>query len=98
MAYQSAKSWKRRCSMLVLDRNNEPTSTVYYLAAAAYYYIAINDGVGAFDLYEQIVQELVCRKVNYEFYLMALDFLFLLDRLTVDGRGGLHVHRIVENS
>lgn len=77
--------------MLLLDRNNEPTSTVYYLAASAYDYLKEHDGTDASILYESITQA-VGRKVNYDFYLMALDFLYLMERIDVDQRGGLHVH------
>ena len=78
--------------MLLLDRNNEPTSTVYYLAASIYDYLGGHNATDASSLYEKVVGELVGKKVNYEFFLMALDFLFLLDRIVVDEKGGLHVH------
>lgn len=78
--------------MLILDRNNEPTSTVYYLAATAYNYISEHNGIDASSLYQQITLDLIGRNVSYDFFLMALDFLFLLDRLFIDEKGGLHVH------
>lgn len=80
--------------MLLLDRNNEPTSTVYYLAASVYGYAAKHDGIDASSLYQAIVTNFVHRDVSYDFFLMALDFLYLLDRVTVDEKGGLHVHQI----
>ena len=64
--------------MLLLDRNNEPTSTVYYLAASVYDYIGKHDVVDASNLYQGVM--------------MALDFLYLLDCVAVDEKGGLHVH------
>lgn len=32
------------------------------------------------------------KKVNYDFFIMALDFLYLMDCVTVDKKGDLHVH------
>ncbi len=79
--------------MLLLDRNNEPTSTVYYLAAAAYAYLGGNDGLDSATLYQRVTQEQIGKRVNYQFFTMALDFLYLLDAITVDEKGGLHVHQ-----
>lgn len=84
--------------MLLLDRNNEPTSTVYYLAASVYDYVGRHDGVDASNLYQGVMTDFVGRKVSYDFFLMALDFLYLLDRVTVDEKGGLHVHQVVAYS
>lgn len=84
--------------MLLLDRNNEPTSTVYYLAASVYDYVGRHDGVDAANLYQEVMTDFVGRKVSYDFFLMALDFLYLLDRVTVDEKGGLHVHQVIAYS
>lgn len=40
--------------MLILDRNNEPTSTVYYLAASIYGYLKTYNGIDASSLYQKI--------------------------------------------
>lgn len=42
--------------MLILDRNNEPTSTVYYLAASIYGYLKTYNGIDASSLYQKISQ------------------------------------------
>lgn len=83
--------------MLLLDRNNEPTSTVYYLSASIYDYLGGNDGLDSATLYQRIMLEMVGKEVSYEFFMMALDFLFLLNRVTVDEKGGLHVHQVIAN-
>lgn len=83
--------------MLLLDRNNEPTSTVYYLAASAYGYLKGHAGTDASNLYEHI-NHVAGKKVNYDFYLMALDFLYLMGCVDVDGKGGMHVHKKAQNS
>lgn len=92
MGFPNARFLKHRCKMLLLDRNNEPTSTVYYLAACIYNYVEKFEGIDSSNLYEAITSDLVKRKVNYDFFLMALDFLYLLNRITVDEKGGLHVY------
>jgi len=80
--------------MLILDRNNEPTSTVYYLAAALRDRIMTYDGIDASSLYECIIASVIRREVSYEFFIMALDFLFLLGVVDVDEIGGLHVYQV----
>ena len=46
--------------MLLLDRNNEPSSTVYYLAALAYSRIEQqDDGIDASSLYQSITADFV---------------------------------------
>ena len=85
--------------MLLLDRNNEPSSTVYYLAALAYSRIEQqDDGIDASSLYQRITADFVGKKISYDFFLMALDFLYLLDRIIVDDKGGLHVYQNIAHS
>ncbi|AEB06452.1 hypothetical protein Corgl_0332 [Coriobacterium glomerans PW2] len=79
--------------MLLLDRNNEPRCTVFYLAAAAHGVLKTNLGIDTLPLHEQIEHDVVGKSVSHEFFRMALDFLYLLDRVSVDERGGLHVHQ-----
>lgn len=79
-------------AMLLLDRNNEPTCTVYYIAAASYQYLADNPGVDVGQLYEVLTSKLVKKDVNFEFMVLALDFLFLLNRAVADEAGGIYVH------
>ena len=78
--------------MLILDRNNEPTSTVYYLAASIYGYLKTHNGIDASSLYQKIMTNFIGKNVNYDFFIMALDFLYLMDCVTVDKKGDLHVH------
>ena len=84
--------------MLLLDRNTEPTSTVYYLAASVYDHVGKHDGIDAASLYRGVMFDSVGKNVNYDFFLMALDFLYLLDRISVDEKGGLHVHQIIAHT
>lgn len=84
--------------MLLLDRNNEPASTVYYLAASLYGYASKHDSIDASSLYQRVMIDSVGKNVSYDFFLMALDFLYLLNRIDVDERGGLHVHQIIAHT
>lgn len=79
--------------MLLMDRYNEPTSTVYYIAASCYDYVNSHDGSDVAELYAFVKNDVAGKSINYDFFLMALDFLYLLDRLAVDEKGGLHVHQ-----
>jgi len=78
--------------MLLLDRNNEPTSTVYYLAAIAHGCLVEHDGIDAASLYTMITGTVIHKEVNFDFFIMALDFLFLLGKIYVDEKGELHVY------
>lgn len=44
------------------------------------------------QLYEVLTSKLVKKDVNFEFMVLALDFLFLLNRAVVDEAGGIYVH------
>lgn len=81
--------------MLLIDDNNRPTNTVYYLAAVAYDQLSEmndQDSMTSTGLFEKISNDVLNRKVNFIFFTMALDFLFLMDKLEVDRKGRLHVH------
>lgn len=54
--------------MLILDRNNEPTSTVYYLAASIYGYLKTYNGIDASSLYQKIMTNFIGKKVNYDLF------------------------------
>lgn len=57
-------------------------------------YIDQNPGLDAGQLYEVTANTLVKKEVSYDFFVMALDFLFLLGRVSIDEKGGLHVHQV----
>lgn len=81
--------------MLLIDDNNRPTNTVYYLAAVAYDLLSEmndQDSMTSTGLFDKISDDVLKRKVNFVFFTMALDFLFLLDKLEIDRKGQLHVH------
>lgn len=80
--------------MLFIDRNNNPVKTVYYIAALSYSMISAPDGVGPIDLYRWVCDPARCGEVPYEFFLMSIDFLFLVADVEVTEEGRLRVHRV----
>lgn len=80
--------------MLLIDRNNNPVKTVYYIAALSYSMISASDGVGPIDLYRWVCDPARCGEVPYEFFLMSIDFLFLVADVEVAEEGRLRVHRV----
>lgn len=78
--------------MLLLDVNNDPDNTIYYLSATIYGFMKDNDGLDYVELYSEMSKTLFSRQVNFEFFSLALDFLFLLNKVDVDSKGALHVH------
>ncbi|AFS40248.1 MULTISPECIES: ABC-three component system middle component 6 [Leuconostoc gelidum group] len=84
--------------MLLLDINNNPDNTIYYLAATIYGFLNKNDGLDYIELYSEISQKILAKKINFEFFSLALDFLFLLDKVDVDEKGALHVYKKLKNN
>lgn len=80
--------------MLLLDRNNDPVKTVYYIATLAYLRISTEGESGIIDLYRWICDPTRCGEVPYDFFLMAIDFLFLVAGVNVTGEGMLHVRKV----
>lgn len=78
--------------MLLLDKNSEPTHTVYYLSAVAYKLLLECPGMDSSSLYRVIEDEVTFDEFNFEFLILALDFLFLLDKIKISEKGELYVH------
>lgn len=82
--------------MLLLDVNNKPQNTVFYLSIVIYSIIIRYGKIDYAELYEEL-SYLEGKKVNIEFFSLALDFLFLLNKLRVDNKGDLYVFKELEN-
>lgn len=78
--------------MLLLDVNNDPENTIYYLSAVIYEFMKNSDGLDYNELYSEIANKILFKNINFEFFSLALDFLFLLDKIDVDDKGTLHVY------
>lgn len=74
--------------MILLDRNNSPTNTVYYMAAASHGLLTRDGPTDVKGLYERLRTE-EKGDVNYMFFTLALDFLYLLGKVDVCKDGSL---------
>lgn len=84
--------------MILLDRNNQPKNTVYYLSAVVYVYLRQNgNNVGLIDLYEKISNTVLKRKLNFEIFSLAIDFLFLIGKVNVNKKGDIYVYKKDKN-
>lgn len=83
--------------MILLDRNNQPKNTVYYLSAVVYVYLRQNGNVGLIDLYEKISNTVLKRKLNFEIFSLAIDFLFLIGKVNVNKKGDIYVYKKDKN-
>ena len=79
--------------MILLDRNNKPQNTVYYLAAISYGYLQQNGNTGLNDLYRALSSKSINAKIDFNFFTLGIDFLFLLDKINIDERGDLYVSK-----
>ncbi|MCL9638866.1 hypothetical protein EFL99_05610 [Lactococcus lactis] len=75
--------------MLLLDKNTLPENTVYYLSGIIHGLLHKKDGIDSSELYYTLM-ETTKNRINYDFYMLALDFLFLIGKLKLDDSGGLH--------
>ncbi len=80
--------------MLLIDRNNDPVKTVYYIAALVYSRISVAGETGPIDLYRWVCDSARCGAVPFEFFLMAIDFLFLVAGMEATEEGRLRVYRL----
>ncbi|MBB1070579.1 hypothetical protein H5S40_10525 [Limosilactobacillus sp. RRLNB_1_1] len=78
--------------MILLDKNNKPTNTVYYISAVVYTYLSEHDNIGLTSLYNQVCESVLRHKVNFTFFLLAIDFLFLINKINIDEKGDLYVY------
>ena len=68
--------------------------TVYYIAALVYSRISVAGETEPIDLYRWVCDSARCGEVPYEFFLMAIDFLFLVAGVEATEEGRLRVHRV----
>ncbi|WP_248621991.1 ABC-three component system middle component 6 [Enterococcus cecorum] len=73
--------------MLLLDKNAEPKKTVFYLSAIVHGLLSKRI-VNIEDLYMELQKEIE-DELNYDLFILALDFLFLLDKIRVNDEGDI---------
>jgi len=75
--------------MLFLDRNTTPENTIYYLSGMVDALVKQNNGIDIIGLYQKLLKERR-NSVNFDFFMLALDFLFLVERIKIDSKGGIY--------
>lgn len=73
--------------MLLLDKNADPKKTIFYLSAIVYGMVK-NGITNLDDIYLELQNE-IKNTINYDFFILALDFLFLLDKIRVNYKGDI---------
>lgn len=75
--------------MILLDKNSSPHNTVFYLSSIIYGVMIDKNRIDSIQLYNEVNQKL-SEKVNFTTFILAIDFLFLLDMLDVSSEGDIY--------
>ncbi len=79
--------------MLLLDRDSAPADTIYYISAVCYRLICDANQIAPIDLFATLKgSRKEYRELGYDFFILALDFLFVLNRVEIDDEGRLYAH------
>lgn len=79
--------------MLLLDRNSAPARTIYYLSAVCYQAIRNAGSIESVDLFDEIKSlRGEYHNLGYDFFVLSLDFLFMLDRISLDDEGRIRAN------
>ncbi|MBM7572950.1 hypothetical protein JOC48_003482 [Aquibacillus albus] len=73
--------------MMIIDRDSNPKDTIYYISACILGVISSKKH-NVEDLYETL-KEQYNDSLDYTIYLLSLDFLFLIDKITINEEGVL---------
>ena len=72
---------------MIIDRDSKPEDTVYYTSACILE-IGSSDEYNVEVLYE-ILKDQYNKSLEYNIYLLSLDFLFLINKISINNKGGL---------
>ena len=78
--------------MLLLDRANDPRNSVYYIAGQIYGIIADRRITDESTLWVHMFEIDAPAALNVERYFLALELLFLLNKINIDERGKIRVY------
>ncbi|GLF86380.1 ABC-three component system middle component 6 [Bacillus safensis] len=73
---------------MIIDRDSNPKDTVYYISACILEIISLNKH-NVEDLYETLKKR-YNDSLEYTIYLLSLDFLFLIDKISISKEGFLN--------
>lgn len=71
--------------MIIIDRDSNPKDTVYYISACILEVIS-SKKYNVEDLYETL-KDRYNDSLDYTIYLLSLDFLFLIDKISISEEG-----------
>lgn len=74
-----------------MDKNNAPNRTIFYLAAVSYRCLKEKDYIGLVELYKRVKKKMCVTDIPFNFFTLAIDFLFLNGKVSVNKRGDLYV-------
>lgn len=76
--------------MILVDTNNKPQKTVYYISAVAYSQLKRASGLSLAELFDLVSGDLGPEKVDFQLFILAIDFLFLIGRIVLTEKGQLY--------
>lgn len=72
---------------MIINRDVKPHETIYYISAILHV-ILKNNPLNTTDLYKELCME-TGNKIDYQIFLFSIDFLFLLNKITINEKGDL---------
>ncbi|VDG22712.1 ABC-three component system middle component 6 [Lactiplantibacillus mudanjiangensis] len=84
--------------MILLDKNKEAQNTVLYVAATIQGILEQKNGMDYSELLDELSTNIFRKPLNINFFSLALNFLFLIDKIYLDERGGIHVYKKLKDS
>lgn len=79
--------------MLLVNKATQPDNTVYFIAAVLNGILIKNGGLDYAQLYKLALNRMNKSKIEMSTYTLALDFLFLLDKINIDKDGKIYVYK-----
>lgn len=79
--------------MLLVNKATKPEKTIYFVAALLNGILKQKDGLDYSGLYDVAVEKLTNSKINPTVFMLALDFLYLLNKINVGKRGEIYVSK-----
>lgn len=79
--------------MILVNKATTPENTVYFIAAALNGVLQREDGLYYSELYNIILRKIHKSKINLNTYTLALDFLYLLNKIYINKEGKIYVYK-----
>ena len=85
--------------MILIDESNDPTETVIYISAVTYNYLRTNNikGIDVSSLFKKVSGK-INREIPFEFFSLYLDFLYLINKISVSEKGDIIVSSKIEHN